>query len=108
VRIGDLSVIPEILLLVVFPALMLAASTALWVGFGQLADYLFIAAIGGGALTLAVLVLRSAPLPAFALGWSWLTRIHDRNSGVPYGIALAAAALVVYPQSEIWTAFLSR
>ena len=85
----------------------LAAATALWLGFGQLPDYFFIAALGGGALTIAVLALRYFPLPGFALGWTWLSRMHDRNAGVPYGIALAAAALVVYPQSEIWTAALS-
>jgi len=34
--------------------------------------------------------------------------MHDRKSGVPYGIALAAAALAVYPQSEVWTAALGR
>lgn len=86
----------------------LAAATALWLGFGPLADYLFVAALGGGVLTVAVLALRWAPLPGFTLGWRWLSRIHDRESGVPYGIALAAAALVVYPQSEIWTAALAR
>lgn len=86
----------------------LAAATALWLGFEPLPDYLFVAAVGGGLLTLAVLALRWTPLPSFALGWRWLSRIHDRDSGVPYGIALAAAALFVYPQSEIWTAALAH
>lgn len=86
----------------------LASATALWLGFGPLPDYLFVAALGGGLLTLAVLALRWAPLPKFALGWRWLSRIHHRESGVPYGIALAAAALAVYPQTEIWTAALTR
>jgi prepilin peptidase CpaA len=31
----------------------------------------------------------------------WLARLHDRRVGVPYGIALAAAALAVYPNT-IW------
>ena len=86
----------------------LAAATALWLGFSPLADYLFIAALGGGLLTFAILALRYFPLPRFALGWTWLCRMHDRRSGVPYGIALAAAALAVYPQSEIWTAALAH
>jgi prepilin peptidase CpaA len=86
----------------------LAAATALWLGFGSLADYLFIATLAGGVLTLGILALRALPLPGFALGWAWLSRMHDRRSGVPYGIALAAAALAVYPQSEIWTAALAR
>ena len=86
----------------------LAAGTALWLGFTPLPDYLFTAALGGGVLTLAILALRSLPLPRFALGWVWLCRMHDRQSGVPYGIALAAAALAVYPQSEVWTAALAH
>ena len=86
----------------------LAAATALWLGFGLLAEYLFTAAIGGGLLTIAILLLRAVPLPGFALGWAWLCRMHDRRTGVPYGIALAAAALVVYPQSELWTAALAH
>jgi prepilin peptidase CpaA len=36
------------------------------------------------------------------LRWEWLSRLHDKRSGVPYGIALAGAALVVYPHSPIW------
>ena len=86
----------------------LAAATALWLGFGLLAEYLFTAALAGGLLTIAILLLRSVPLPGFTLGWAWLCRMHDRQTGVPYGIALAGAALVVYPQSELWTAALAR
>ncbi len=85
----------------------LAAATALWLGFGTLPDYLAVAAIGGGLLSVTILLFRRWPLPGFALGWTWLTRIHDSRAGVPYGIALAMAALVVYPQSEIWAASLA-
>ena len=84
----------------------LAAAIALWLGFGVLVEYLFLAALAGGALTLAILALRRLPLPAFAAGWPWLARLHDHRSGVPYGIALAAAALAVYPRSPVWTALL--
>lgn len=80
----------------------LAAATALWLGFDTLPDYLMLAALAGGALTLAVLALRITPLPVFAAGWSWLSRLKDPKSGVPYGIALAGAALAVYPHTRIW------
>jgi prepilin peptidase CpaA len=86
----------------------LAAATALWLGFDTLLQYLFVAAIGGGLLTLAILYLRGATLPAFALQWPWLVRLCERKTGIPYGIALAAAALFVYPQSPIWTAALTQ
>lgn len=86
----------------------LAAATALWLGFDTLPDYMMVTALGGGVLTLAVLALRRMPLPDFARSWTWLARIHDVNSGVPYGIALAAAALFVYPQSELWLSAMVR
>lgn len=85
----------------------LAAAIALWLGFDILPDYLVLAALAGGVLTAAVLVLRRWPLPAFASGWTWISRIHDRDNGVPYGIALAGAALALYPHSQIWSAALA-
>jgi prepilin peptidase CpaA len=29
----------------------------------------------------------------------WLNRLHEPRGGVPYGIALAAAALLIYPET---------
>jgi prepilin peptidase CpaA len=79
----------------------LAAATALWLGFDQLLPYLFVASLLGGALTLLVLQFRLFPLPNALQGTSWAERLHRKDAGVPYGIALAAAALIVYPDT-IW------
>jgi prepilin peptidase CpaA len=73
-------------------------------GFGHLLEFLLVASVWGGLLTLVLLTLRSRPLPAFALGWDWLTHLHHPKTGVPYGIALAAAALAVYPETILWQA----
>ena len=83
----------------------LAAATALWFGFAHLLDYLFYASILGGVLTLALIQFRMLPLPAPLARREWIERLHRRGSGVPYGIALAAAALLVYPHTE-WMAAL--
>jgi len=83
----------------------LAAATALWLGFAHLLDYLVYASILGGALTLALIQFRMLPLPAALGRHEWIERLHRRGSGVPYGIALAAAALLVYPHTEWMTAF---
>jgi len=77
----------------------LAAATALWLGFDL--PYLFVASLLGGALTLLVLQFRLFPLPIALQGASWAERLHRKDAGVPYGIALAAAALIVYPDT-IW------
>jgi len=82
----------------------LAAATALWLGFDHLLPYLFYASLFGGALTLVLLQFRMAPLPNALARQEWVQRLHRKDSGVPYGIALAAAALAVYPQTQWMTA----
>ena len=79
----------------------LAAATALWLGFDHLMAYLVYASLFGGLLTLVLLQVRTMPLPSLLAGQQWAERLHRKDSGVPYGIALAAAALVVYPDT-IW------
>jgi prepilin peptidase CpaA len=83
----------------------LAAATALWLGFAHLFDYLLYASVLGGALTVALIQFRMLPLPAPLARREWIERLHQRGGGVPYGIALAAAALLVYPHTEWMSAF---
>jgi prepilin peptidase CpaA len=78
----------------------LAAASALWLGFDHLFDYLIYASLLGGALTLLIMMFRLMPLPGAVANWRWAERLHQPDAGIPYGIALAAAALVVYSQSE--------
>jgi prepilin peptidase CpaA len=82
----------------------LAAATVLWLGVGHLADYLVYASLLGGGLTLLLIQYRAMPMPQMLLGREWAERLHRQDSGVPYGIALAVAALLVYPQTEWMTA----
>jgi prepilin peptidase CpaA len=82
----------------------LVAATALWFGFGHLLDYLIWASLLGGALTLLLLQFRRFNLPEVLARQKWIERLHDAGAGVPYGIALAAAALIVYPTTPWMTA----
>jgi prepilin peptidase CpaA len=77
----------------------LAAATALWFGFDYLLNYLVYASLLGGALTLLLLQFRTVPLPPFLARQVWLQRLHQKDGGVPYGIALAVGALLVYPET---------
>ncbi len=81
----------------------LAAATALWLGWDQLLDYGLLASLMGGAITLAIILLRRLPLPPRLLSYDFIARLAEKNGGVPYGIALAAAGLLVYPDTLIWT-----
>jgi prepilin peptidase CpaA len=76
------------------------AAVALWFGFGHLMDYLLYASLFGGALTLLLLQFRQWPLPYTLAGQAWLLRLHAKESGIPYGIALAIGALMIYPETD--------
>jgi prepilin peptidase CpaA len=82
----------------------LTAATVLWLGLGHLADYLIYASLLGGALTIALIQYRAMPMPQLLMGREWAERLHRQDTGIPYGIALAVSALVVYPQTEWMTA----
>ncbi len=84
----------------------LAAATSLWLGPYITLLYLVYGGLFGGALTLFLLAVRMMPMPAQMKNIVWINRLHKGNSGVPYGIALAAAALMVYSESIIFTSLL--
>jgi prepilin peptidase CpaA len=78
----------------------IAAAAALWFGFAHLLDYLVYASLLGGALTLALLQFRQWPLPYSLAGQAWLLKLHAKETGIPYGIALAIGALMIYPDTD--------
>lgn len=77
-----------------------AAAAGLWFGFGYLLDYLVYASLFGGALTLLLLQFRQWPLPHALVGQVWALRLHSKDTGIPYGIALALGALTIYPDTD--------
>jgi len=82
----------------------LAAAIALWLGpTAVLLQWGILASVFGGLLTLALLSARQFPLPLFLMRQPWIERLHHRATGIPYGIALAAAGMAIYPQAEIFT-----
>jgi len=78
----------------------LAAATALWFGFDQLLNYVLCASLFGGILTLAIMRFRLMPLPRILAEQDWVKRLHRMDADVPYGIALALAALAIYPDTS--------
>lgn len=82
----------------------LAAATAVWLGFARVIEYGTLASILGGVLTLGILWMRSMTVPPQLATTDWFARLHKKDNGVPYGIALAAAGLLLYPETAIWLA----
>jgi len=85
----------------------LIAATTLWLGLGIMLPYLIYASLLGGALTLLLLAARRYPLPERLRAIKWIDRLHDSKTGVPYGIALAIAGLLVYSDTAIFQSFLA-
>lgn len=83
-----------------------AAATALWVGFGTLVPYLVYSALFGGILTFALLMARRFPLPAGWVEIEWINRLHHPKTGIPYGIALAIAGIIVFPGTMLFKALI--
>lgn len=75
-----------------------ASAIALWFGFGpDLLAFVTLTGLYGLALTYGLLIFRMVPvLPNVLARQDWILRLHHPRTGIPYGIAIAIAALHVY------------
>jgi prepilin peptidase CpaA len=80
----------------------LVAASAVWFGAEQTLEYVALSCLLGGALTMAILYARSYPLPAGLAARPWIAHLHERTTGIPYGIALGISALAMLPHSAVW------
>jgi len=71
----------------------LLGATALWTGWSELASFMLLTAIAGAALALILIVLRR--LVDAAPAGRWYSRLLSKSEGIPYGVAIAAAAALV-------------
>lgn len=84
-------------------AKLLAAAT-LWIGPHFLLQYVAMATILGGVLSLMILTYRGIMPPLWLTRQKWAMRLHEPQVGVPYGLALSAAALWVFPTTAWFAA----
>lgn len=73
----------------------LMAVTALWLGWEPLPQFLVWVAVCGGVLSLALILLRTAPLQMVYAHLGGAPRLLRPKADVPYGIAIAAGGLVM-------------
>ena len=78
----------------------LAAVIALWLGADHALAYVLYTALFGGILTFALLQFRLTVLPGQCLTVPWIMRLHAPETGVPYGVAIATAALFIFPATH--------
>lgn len=84
----------------------LLAAASLWIGWDGLVVFLAEVAVLGGVLAVAILGYRMLPVDALPLTLpEWATRLHKKGTGIPYGVAIAGAALLLYPKTSWFAAF---
>jgi len=84
----------------------LIAAGAAWIGPDHMIDYLGFITIYGGLLSLAFLAYRRMPATVLPLP-AWAVRLHTAKGPIPYGIAIAAGALAVFPKTELFLSLMS-
>ena len=67
----------------------LAAATSLWLGSSLTLNYLLLATLFGGFLTLGMLAMRNYPWPLVLDNVPWIARLYRMDKGIPYEIGRA-------------------
>lgn len=84
----------------------LLAAAGLWLGWPASMEYLLITGLAGGALTVAILGLRSLQLRPYVLSApGWVNRLATPGGDLPYGVAIAVGALLAFPSSALMGAW---
>ncbi len=79
----------------------LLAATAFWFTWPDAFAYMVYTAVFGGILTLFIMLGRSY-IPVRILTTQWAQTMFKDQTKIPYGLALAAGAIAVLPQSQIF------
>jgi prepilin peptidase CpaA len=83
----------------------LLAAGALWLGLPQLLPFLLVTGVFGSFLLLALLSYRSYPAAALPIP-DWAVRLHRSETGMPYGLAIGASGLLLFPYSPLFQALI--
>ncbi|ASY72098.1 CpaA2 pilus assembly protein [Sinorhizobium fredii USDA 205] len=78
----------------------------LWLGANLALHFAVYASVLGAVLTLSLLQFRKVPLPVVLQKRAWSSRLHAPQSGIPYGAAMAPAALLLLPESHWFSVLL--
>ena len=75
----------------------LAAVATLWLGAASALDFVTYTALAGGICGIGLLAFRRIDLPAEWRRRTAVARLHAPDTGIPYALAIALAALAVLP-----------
>lgn len=75
----------------------LLAAAGLWFGWPALIPFLIFTAIAGGVLAIVVKLWGMVEIEREVRGSSWMKRWLNFKADLPYGLAIAAGAIVAFP-----------
>ncbi len=79
----------------------LLAATAVWTGWPHLGPFLLAVALAGGLVAVLLIIARRVARLAQLDPTSRFGRLMSTKEGVPYGVAIAIAGLIVAPRLPI-------
>lgn len=83
----------------------LIAASCLWLGFTGSGVFLLYTGVCGGAFCLLLLMARKHLAPLLVAGPGWVTHLMQPKGDIPYGVAIAAGALLAFPASDMVARF---
>lgn len=79
----------------------LMAVCGVWLGWSAFLPFLALTCVAGGVLAVVLLALRNQASWLPVRTPQWLRRLATPGESVPYGVAIAAGALAVLPNSPV-------
>ncbi|WP_291833205.1 prepilin peptidase [Brevundimonas sp.] len=83
----------------------LMAAACLWLGLEGSGMFLLWTGVMGGLFCLALLFARFHSRPYLAGAPGWVVSLMEPKGDIPYGVAIAAGALLAYPASTLMALF---
>lgn len=84
------------------------AAASLWVGVSSVLYFFLYVALAGGALSIVLITSRQW-YPYLPVGKipNWVSRLMEPKGDIPYGVAIAVAAALVFPSTILVTRVLA-
>ena len=79
----------------------LLAAAALWIGWSDLFTLLIYTALFGAPICILLVAFRMFPMPNWLHKLGWFNHLHEAKAGVPYGVAISAAGLVLFSETPM-------
>ena len=83
----------------------LMAAACLWLGLTGSGMFLLWTGLVGGVFCLALLFARFHARPYLAGAPGWIAQLMEPKGDIPYGVAIAAGALLAWPESPLMLRF---